>query len=125
MSMMLVIRDTAALFDLEKGLQGVRAAQLRAGREGKPMTPLQLEAAEARVMQEIKNKHYCLRTRLSYLPSAQANAITDQADFDGRMYADMEAVMFDAHHRILSLPCVGDLNHDDAGHNSLTARGRK
>lgn len=111
--MLVIIRDTAALFDLEKQLQQVREMQLRAAREGRRMEASELQEAEARAIDEVKQKYYCQVARLAFMPPAQADAVTDQQDYEGRQYKDGEFPIFDAHHRILSLPSVGDPRHDD------------
>jgi hypothetical protein len=107
MSMLMIIRDTAATFDLDKELQKVREQQLRAARAGKPMTQSQLDAAEAKVIDENKTRHYCVEIRQLYQPPEQARGITDQADYDGRMYIDAEAAIIDAHRRVAAMPYVG------------------
>jgi len=123
MSMLLIVRDTAALCDLEKQLQGVREAQLRAARDGSRPAAAELEQAEARVIAEIKRKHYCLVTRLAFLPADQAEARSDEADYAGRQFIDAETSILDAHRRVLSLPFVGAPGFDDPDPQTPSAEG--
>jgi hypothetical protein len=113
MGMLVILRDTAALIDFDKLLQGVREMQLGAIRDGLPMTKAQLDQAEAQAVGVARQAHYSLETRLMCMPPDQARSLTDQQDYEGRSNAESEACILDAHHRILSFPCVGSPEYDD------------
>jgi hypothetical protein len=108
MSMLTLLRDTAALIELELELQRVRERQLRAFHEGRPMEAAELKEAEAQAIDKVKRQFYCLQTRLAFMPAEEADKLTDPADYQGRQYADTEFCILDAHRRILSQPCAGD-----------------
>lgn len=124
MSMLKIIRDTAAMFDLDKELEKVRVMQLRAAHDGQSLGASELAQAEVLAIDQIKRKYYCEIARLAFMPSAQADALTDQQDYEGRQYKDSEFPIFEAHHRILSLPCVGAPEHDDPDPGISAAEGR-
>jgi hypothetical protein len=113
MSMLLIARDTAALIDLEKQLQVLREAQLRAARDGRFMSASELQAAEARVVEAVRRQYFCELGRLAFMPAADADAVTDDEDYQRRQHVDTESAILAAHRRILSLPCVGDRDHED------------
>jgi hypothetical protein len=121
--MLRIIRDTAALFELEKQLQTVREMQLRAVRDGRPMAAAELQEAEERVIDQVKRDYFCAAARLVYLPPAEAEALTDRQDYQGRQNIDAENCMFEAHHHLLALACVGATDHDDPDSGPLTTAG--
>jgi hypothetical protein len=121
MSMLLIARDTAALIDLEKGLQVLRETQLRAARSGRIMSASELQAAEAAVVEAIKQQYFCELGRLAFMPAAEADAVTDEEDYQRRQHVDTESAILAAHRRILSLPCVGAPGHDDPEPTMATA----
>ena len=113
--MLRIIRDTAALFELEKQLQKVREFQLRAARDGRPPAAADLRDAEKKAVDQVRREYFCLAARLAFLPAEQAAALNDDQDYQARPNVDVELGIFDAHHRILTVPCVGDPRHDDPG----------
>ena len=113
MSMLTIVRDTAALVELDRQLQQVRETQLRAARDGRRMPGSELADAEARVVEAVKRQFYCIEARLAFMPEKEADALTDAADHAGRQLADSEQCLLEGHRRILSVPCVGDPGYDD------------
>ena len=124
MSMLLIIRDTAAFFDLEKELQVLREMQLRAARDGRLMTDAELLAAESRVVESVKRRYFCEVGRLAFMPAADADAVTDEQDYERRLHVDTEPSILAAHRRIVSLPFVGDREHDDRDPTMLAGEHR-